>query len=345
MVLLPSAAALYGLLATVPLDIGSLEAGLSVAGSGVSVVASLSRLFNAIKNRRSRPPKRRDLDLSHAKAYYIIRSVQMVRIPTNLERPPEIAEAEQVLQEASPEPIPDVMNQVIPQQPRLLHSKHFYVWRQHLHGLRTQISIFRPHLNVRQPEPPKVARRRAQVRMWWQREHVHNVLSAEDALLYTFERYKKGVWMMYSYPQRELLATIRFRKSTAWWGPNHRGHTIEYHYGRAAEELGRRKITRKSTIFDNYNVFYTNDGAPYHWATSTRRLERVTNYGGKENEVRHVVAQAKPLRRHQLNYELLIDDTLIDPIVALTTAFISMKTQWALNDCPVAQNKTRLNPV
>ncbi|KAK9237676.1 hypothetical protein V1525DRAFT_403456 [Lipomyces kononenkoae] len=344
MVLLPSMAVIYSALAAVPLDIASLEAGLSVAGSGVSVVASVSRLFNAIKSRRSRPPKRQELDLSRAKAYYIIRSMQMVRIPTNLERPPESDEEEQVLQEASPEPIPDGMNQVVPKQPRLLRSKHLYVWRQQLHNLHTQISIFRPHLNVR-TQKPKIKSRRSQIRMWWQREHVHNVLSADDALLYTFERYKKGVWMMYSYPQRELLATIRFRKTTALWGPNHRGHSIEYHHGRPAEELGRRKIRRKSTVFDHYNVFYTNDGAPYHWATNTRRLERVTNYGGKENEVRQVVAQAKPLRRHQLNYELLIDDTLINPVVALTTGFVSMKTQWALNDCPVAQNKTRLSPV
>ncbi|KAK9319403.1 hypothetical protein V1517DRAFT_332676 [Lipomyces orientalis] len=342
MAIVSSAAAVGGLLASVPLDIGSLEAGLSLAGSGVSVVASVSRLFNTIKDRRSRPPKRQDLDLSRTKAYYIVRSMQMVRIPTNLERPPESPEEEQRLQEAPPEPIPN--SQVVPQRPRLLGSRHIYVWHQHLHNLHTQFSIFRPHLHVRS-QKPKIRRRRAQMRMWWQREHVHNVLSSDDALLYTFERYKKGVWMMYSYPQRELLATIRFRKSAAWWGPNHRGHSIDYHYGRPADELGRRKIRRKSTIFDNYNVFYTNDGAPYHWATNTRRLERVINYGGKENEVRQVVAQAKPLRRHQLNYELLIDDTLIDPIVALTTAFISMKTQWALNDCPVAQNKTRLNTI
>ncbi|KAK9467719.1 hypothetical protein V1512DRAFT_259889 [Lipomyces arxii] len=270
------------------ITLASFEGNLAMASTILGVVSTASKFFNKMRASRMRNPQRKDINLSNAIAFYFVRSVEMIKMPNNLERPP--------------------------------------------------MSSFPTDAT----EPPRRRRRdffslsRKASPNWWQRKHVVNVLSATDNLLYTFERVKPGVWLLYSYPDRYLLCTIRFRVLSVF-GPQARGHVLEF-----ANDIGRRKIRFKRTAFDVYNVFYCADGAPYHWARATRKLERVLNYGGKNNEVRQSIAVAKPLRRNHLTYELLVDKTLIDPVVAIATAFVSMKTQWRTNDCPVASNKTRL---
>ncbi|KAK9378000.1 uncharacterized protein V2V93DRAFT_377059 [Kockiozyma suomiensis] len=335
----------------VALDLAALESGLSVAGAGVSAFAAVARLYNTVRTKRGREPQRKALDLHKVTAYFILRSVDTVRIPSNLEIPgssrASIANDIQQLHPEAPEPLPSDLltaDQIASAQrlPRLLHSRHLYRYRQRLHlrhSRRHPAPVSTPQRSV------KSITKTTGKRPWWQREHVYNVLSSSNELLYTIERHHPGVWIMYSYPARDPLVTIRFRTKVSTWGPNARAHTVEFHEGASpgiTDDLKRRKIRHKSTMFDHYNVFYTSDGAPYHWAATTRRLERVINWRGKSDEIRECVGSAKPLQRGKMKYELLIDGNKIDPVVALSTGFVSMKTQWINTDCPVVQSRTKL---
>ncbi|KAK7202460.1 hypothetical protein BZA70DRAFT_285840 [Myxozyma melibiosi] len=331
----------------VAVDLAALESGLSIAGAGISAFAAASKIYSTVRSSRKKEPQRRDLDLASVTAYYVMRSLDTIRIPSNLELPDQLVRSSEPqrladLQPVEPVPLPaDSPSSAdldpVDHHPRFLYSRHLDNYRLRLRARFRSLLPFRssPQSASATPPPPH-----STDRPWWQRDHVYNVLSRSNDLLYTFERHQSGVWMLYSYPSRDLLATIRFRTKVKTWGPNARGHVIEFHDG--PDEMRRRKIRRKSTMFDTYNVFYAADGAPYHWAATTRRLERVVNWRGKSDEIREVVGKAKPLRRGQINYELLIDQSKIDPVVAISTAFVSMKTQWSLSDCPIAQTRTRL---
>ncbi|KAK9456723.1 hypothetical protein V1511DRAFT_456354 [Dipodascopsis uninucleata] len=348
------------LLSAIVVDIAAIEKAMSVAGTAVAVLTTISNLYKSQHERYARAPKQKELDMTNAKAYYFVKSMDMIRVPTNLERLPSARITEEQLMPAPVEPVNEV-----PGQSAITQDQSPSIWgTQHMNKLRrgSRDSFFssfsirkllmslRPRFRRRrqvkvqkvQPKRKLSTPKRDDARQWWQREHVVNVLSSDDAILYTIERYKHHVYMIYSYPERVLIATIRLQTNVRTWGPNARGHTIEFHTGQHAKDIGRRKLRRKTTHFDHYNVFYTDDGAPYHWARRSRRLERVVNYGGKELELRHVVAQAKPLRRKGLDYELIVDENRMDPLMAICTAYISIKTQWIQSDAPLVQNRTQL---
>ncbi|KAK9446998.1 uncharacterized protein V1518DRAFT_422649 [Limtongia smithiae] len=343
----------------IPPNLAAVETVLSVAGAGVGAASSVAKLYLSQRDSRRRHPQRKTLDLSRVRAMYVFRGRDTLRAPRNLEVPEPVivegAEVRPMLRDPN-ERWTDRLGRFERRSGPLVRHEVITdgspAKKKQKTTIRARISRA-IHLRTRRAEERKRAKTmeaaelaaysvEAQLRRLWQRPHVYNVLSRDHDLQHTFERYKTGVWMLYTYPDRTLVATIRFWRRIAVFGPNARGHTIEFHVGTASTELRRRKIRHTATAFDSYNVFYTADGAPYHWSTNTRKLERVVNDGGKDLEVRQTVCQAKPLRRHVPNYEFLIDSSVIDPIVVLCTGFISMKTQWKTTDCPVAQNVTEL---
>ncbi|KAK9463285.1 uncharacterized protein V1516DRAFT_667350 [Lipomyces oligophaga] len=375
--------------------------------TGVAIAGYIQKGFKTLRDKNAnRLPQHRDLDLAKSKAFYIIRSIDSVRIPINLEDINRAASSRMalttrvgasnldpsqlsvvapnpVLQDQVDEEVDEIQGTELEESSgRFLRSRHLFAYRGVVNTLRPHISS--PHIRwlrrsrnrddsdiaSRYLSRQRQSQRRARVQQrqesrasrsglfsrnpslqWWQRDHVYNVLDDQDNLLYTFERFKKGVWMMYAYPARQLLVTIRFKKSSSWWkASSSTADTLEFHdpgesytgMSRETATMDTRKTRRKSSYLDSYNVFYTTDGAPYQWSESSRRLDRVVNWRGKENESRETLSQAKPMHRGQNYFEFLIDYTKIDPVVALATGFISMKTIWENRNCPPAQNKTIL---
>lgn len=154
------------------------------------------------------------------------------------------------------------------------------------------------------------------------RRRVINVFDQNGNKKYTIERKTQfsPIWCFLEYPGRIEVSTIRaglFDQS------------VDFHH---KPGLQHRGISIGFNLTGPYRKFYLNDGAEYEWSRPTRYLERVINPGGGDEERRERIAKARLMRRYRFDYEVLIDPKKIDPEVALSTAFISMNTQWGLYD-------------
>lgn len=136
--------------------------------------------------------------------------------------------------------------------------------------------------------------------------------------LYTIERalVLNPLWTMYSFPDRRPVATIVVALTFA-----------------SVDFLNRTDYCHRNVLVDigasgMCKSFFMPDGAKYSWTTGLRFLEKVLSPYCGEEEVRVRIAHAKLMRQFRLDFEVLVDADMLDPEVALTTAFISMLTQW-----------------
>ncbi|ODQ80225.1 hypothetical protein BABINDRAFT_35852 [Babjeviella inositovora NRRL Y-12698] len=154
------------------------------------------------------------------------------------------------------------------------------------------------------------------------RQRKVNVFAGDGTKVYTIERKSalNPVWMMYTFPQRREVATIRaglFMRAVDW----HNKAGLEH-----------RAITNDSGLAGRYRSFYLSDGAKYSWTRGTKCLEKVINPNGGTEEMRSRIAKVKLLRQFKMDFEVLVDEAQIDREVVLATAFISMLTQWGYGD-------------
>ncbi|KAK9476326.1 hypothetical protein V1514DRAFT_322208 [Lipomyces japonicus] len=341
----PPSATIGHLRRSVP-SFATIESYLAIAGAAVSVATTLTNFYND-RRKRFKPPQREPLDMAKVKAYYFMRASQMIRIPTNLEIPPHLRNSSATTTNTSTgsdtlleaQPVPDqpatqhLANHLEQQQQRRRHFRFKDRLTEYRKKMHKKFSFFK-----KKPKKQRVKAAKKQALQWWQRKHVYNILSPSDAILYTVEKVTRGTYIIFSYPDRRPQATIELTRWDKPFGRARRYSVIQFHVG----NLSIRKVRRKHTPFDWYNVFYTADGAPYHWAKKTRKLERVINYGGKNEEIRQTVAQVRPLRRGCHEWELLINEEKVSAIAALATAFIGIKQQWDSREAPVVQSRTEL---
>lgn len=138
------------------------------------------------------------------------------------------------------------------------------------------------------------------------------VYDSRGTQVYAIERLSllNPVWAMVSVPHRHVVATI----NTSLWNQGVTFHT--------KAGVGRRPISRGL----GRRSFYA-DGVKHQWLAA-KFLDQVVNPGQGLAEARRRVAHARLMRQFRLDYEVLVDESLVDPIYVLTTAFVSMLTQW-----------------
>lgn len=160
------------------------------------------------------------------------------------------------------------------------------------------------------------------------------IFGRDGTKLYTIERglVFNPLWTMYSHPDRRPVATIVVGLTFA-----------------SFDFLNRADFCHRDVLVDigfsgAYKSFYLPDGAKYSWTTGLRFLEKIQSpYCGVE-EVRVRVAKAKLMRQFRLDFEILVDESLIDREVALASSFISMLTQWGVGNAIAGVGPTFIAP-
>ncbi|ESX00998.1 hypothetical protein KL918_002640 [Ogataea parapolymorpha] len=154
------------------------------------------------------------------------------------------------------------------------------------------------------------------------RQVLVNVFNEKGEKVYIFQRESalNPTWSLRTLPSYREIATIRcgfFLKS------------LDFHN---KPGLQHRVINSESGLSGRLRTFYLNDGHKYGWTRNSKFLEKFTNPGGNDEEVRERVAKVRLMRQRKFDYELTLDDTKVDPEVAMATAFVAMMTFWGLGD-------------
>ncbi|ODV97989.1 hypothetical protein PACTADRAFT_481 [Pachysolen tannophilus NRRL Y-2460] len=163
------------------------------------------------------------------------------------------------------------------------------------------------------------------------RQKVVNVFNGDGEKVYTIERKSplNPVWSMYAFPSRRAVATIRagfFLRA------------IDFHN---KQGLQHRAITNESGLTTGRTrSFYLNDGAKYSWTRGSKFLEKIINPKGGDEEIHERLAKVKLMRQWKFDFEMVLDEAKIDREVALSTAFISMLTQWGFGDITETRGPT-----
>ncbi|CAH2352956.1 hypothetical protein CLIB1423_08S04676 [[Candida] railenensis] len=148
------------------------------------------------------------------------------------------------------------------------------------------------------------------------------VFGANGVQVYTIERLSQfhPVWTMLTFPERREVATINVGFTS---------RSVDFHN---KPGMSHRDISVDFGWAGRFRSFYTTDGAKYSWVRGTKFLEKISNPNGGIEEVRQRVAKVKLMRQFKFDFEVLVDEALIDREVALATAFVSMFTQWGVGD-------------
>lgn len=96
-----------------------------------------------------------------------------------------------------------------------------------------------------------------------------------------------------------------------------------------ASELGWHVINHRVDAIDSYRMFVLSDGVTYQWTSRGKWLEKVTNPGEKESEVRERIGQVIP--NGVRGFTLKIDETKMARELALSSALCSFIDQWNTN--------------
>lgn len=149
-----------------------------------------------------------------------------------------------------------------------------------------------------------------------------NVFDNKGDKIYTIERESASTptWSLFTYPHRHEIATIRagfFLKS------------FDFHKKKGIQH---RVLTAENGLSGRLRTFYLNDGHKYVWTRGTKCLEKVTNPGGNEEEIRERIAKVRLMRQRKFDYELVIDEKKADLEVAIVSGFLCMMTFWGLGD-------------
>jgi hypothetical protein len=154
------------------------------------------------------------------------------------------------------------------------------------------------------------------------RQNRINVFDNKGNKIYTIERESATTptWSMFTYPHRHEIVTIRagfFLKS------------FDFH-----NKIGiqHRVLQRENGLGGRLRTFYLADGHKYAWTRGAKFLEKITNPGGNEEEIRERIAKVKLMRQRKFDYELIIDENKIDLEIAIATGFLCMMTFWGMGD-------------
>ena len=152
------------------------------------------------------------------------------------------------------------------------------------------------------------------------RHHIANIFDASGVKIYTIERRTvfTPVWSMLSVKERREVATLHAGLINRYFDFSHK---LDLCHRDIAWSLGPEGMARR---------FHLNDGAAYEWRQGSRFLERVVNPGSGEEEIRQRVAKTRQLRTMRFDFEILVDETMIDRDIVLVTAYITMMTQWGI---------------
>lgn len=94
-------------------------------------------------------------------------------------------------------------------------------------------------------------------------------------------------------------------------------------------ELGWHTIDHKVDAIDSYKMFNLADGAAYQWTTRGKWLERVSNLGEKESEIRERVGHV--LINGTNGFTIKFDTSKVPLELGLCTAMCSFLDQWNTN--------------
>lgn len=96
-----------------------------------------------------------------------------------------------------------------------------------------------------------------------------------------------------------------------------------------AAELGWHIINHRVDAIDTYRMFTLCDGNTYQWTYRGQWLEKVSNVGEKESEVRERIGRVVP--NGDFGFTLFIDESKMVREMALSTALCSYIDQWNTN--------------
>lgn len=149
---------------------------------------------------------------------------------------------------------------------------------------------------------------------------VVNVFDGNGSHAYTIERKSRfsSTWSLYEHPSRKEIATMHVGLID---------RSFDFHTRR---DLRHRELQGDTSVTGRSRKFYLNDGAEYAWSRDSKYLDRIRNPGGLHEEYRERMARARLMHQFRFDWELLIDETKIDREIVLTTAFITMMTEWGV---------------
>jgi hypothetical protein len=146
-----------------------------------------------------------------------------------------------------------------------------------------------------------------------------NPVTTLDQRLYHLVRSRavKGAYKFYTEGKEEPTATLRagLRSNVLLISSNHESF-----------ELGWHVISHRVDALDSYRLFTLSDGSTYQWTTRGKFLERVSNLGEKESEVRERVACVTI--NNGKGFTIKIDESKILREIAICSAMISYIDQW-----------------
>lgn len=90
--------------------------------------------------------------------------------------------------------------------------------------------------------------------------------------------------------------------------------------------LGYHNVMKKVDSWDNYRQFSLEDGSIYQWTCKGKWLERVSNLGQKESEVRERIAEAE--LHGSEGFTIRVNEKKISREIAISTALTSFLEQW-----------------
>lgn len=169
--------------------------------------------------------------------------------------------------------------------------------------------------------------------LWKDKTRVVNVFDSQGNQVYSIERLSglTPVWSLLTFPERKEVATINTRFFA---------RAIDFHY---IKGVTHRDITSEYGLNGNFQSFQLNDGK-YSWTRGSKFLEKVINPNGSSEEQRIRVAKVKLMRQFKLDFEMLIDETMIDREIALATGFVSILTQWGTGEITDTIGPTYIPP-
>lgn len=158
------------------------------------------------------------------------------------------------------------------------------------------------------------------------------IFTGKGLQVYSIERLSTfhPVWTMLTFPERKEIATINVGLTN---------RSVDFHN---KPGMSHRDISVDFGLNGRYRSFYTTDGAKYSWVRGSKFLERVSNPNGGVEEFRQRIAKVKLMRQFKFDFEVLIDEELVDKEVVLSTAFVSMITQWGLVTLPILLDQLSL---
>lgn len=151
------------------------------------------------------------------------------------------------------------------------------------------------------------------------RHHIANVFDDSGVKIYTIERRTMftPIWSVLTVGERREVATM------------HAGLLNRYFDMHCKPDIRHRDIPLKFGSTGATRQFHLNDGT-YEWNSASMFLERIVNPGAGDEEIRRRVAKVRQMRTMRFDFEVLVDESMVDKDVALVTAYISMLTQWGI---------------